>query len=64
MGVLADTDDTKIRLTWPAFTTFDQWGGYEVSSYELWWQDKDGTFPYEMLFTDTKPFKLEYTHRN
>lgn len=35
-----------------------------MHAYEVWWTDKDGTFQYEMLFTDTKPFQLRYTHRN
>lgn len=61
---LANTDDTKVSITWPALTTVISWGGYEVSSYEVWWTDKDGTFPYELIFTDTKPFQLKYTHRN
>jgi hypothetical protein len=51
-------------LNWAAVTGISNWRGYEVSSYEIWWQDKDGTFPYELLYTDTKPFLLTYTHKN
>lgn len=40
------------------------WKGYKIHAYELHWQDKDGTFSYEMLYTDNQPYVLTYTHKN
>lgn len=61
---LATTNDLQIKLSWSSISGIANWRGYEITSYEVWWTDKDGTFPYEMLFTDTKPFVLTYTHKN
>jgi hypothetical protein len=35
-----------------------------VSQYEVWWVDAAGTFSYELLYTDSEPFKFTYTHKN
>lgn len=60
----SNTNDLKIKVFWTALTDINSWRGYEVSSYEIWWQDKDATqIPtYELLYTDTKPFALSYTY--
>lgn len=37
-------------------------GGIDITSYEVYWTDTN--FPYEPLFIDTPPFKLNYLHVN
>ncbi|TNV75036.1 hypothetical protein FGO68_gene6423 [Halteria grandinella] len=61
---VAATNDLQIQVYWTAITGIANWKGYEVHAYEVWWQDKDGTFAYELLYNDTKPFQLTYTHKN
>lgn len=53
-----------MRLTWPALTTYDSWGGYKIHAYELWWEDVGTLFEPELLYTDTPPYTLTYTHTN
>lgn len=53
---VAATNDLQVQVYWTAITGISNWKGYEVHAYEVWWQDKDGTFSYELLYNDTKPF--------
>jgi len=58
--VVAETDDTRLSLTWAPLPSLDAKGGVEISAYEIYWKSSD---IYELLFNDTFPFtfKIVYT---
>jgi hypothetical protein len=57
---MAETDDTRLSLTWVPLPSMDAKGGVEISAYEIYWTSSD---VYELLFNDTYPFmfKIVYT---
>jgi len=59
-GVLAETDDTKLSLTWKALPTLSLKGGIEALSYQIYWSDRVSNF--EVLYTDVPPFKYSYLY--
>jgi len=62
--IINSTDDTTVFLQWPVINGLASWGGYIISTYEIWWTNVNGDFPYQILYTDNYPFNLNFTLTN
>ena len=58
--ILAESDDTKLSLTWKALPTLSLKGGIEATSIQIYWSDK--ILDFELLYTDVPPFKYSYLY--